>query len=85
MAEMTNQKLIPRTVVVGALALGIIGGGYGIANAATGTGSTGSDGGCDGDDPARRRLRHHGGNGLGYGHGPARLRRPALRRDASHR
>ncbi len=44
MADMTNQKLIPRTVVVGALALGIIGGGYGIANAATGTGSTGSDG-----------------------------------------
>jgi len=43
MADMTNQKLIPRTVVVGALALGIIGGGYGIANAATGTGSTSSD------------------------------------------
>ena len=42
MADTTNQKLIPRTVVVGALALGIIGGGYGIANAATGTGSTGS-------------------------------------------
>ena len=43
MAETRNQKLIPRTVVAGALALGIIGGGYGIADAATGTGSTGSD------------------------------------------
>jgi Peptidase propeptide and YPEB domain len=43
MAETTNQKLIPRTVVAGALALGIIGGGYGIANAATGTG-TGTSG-----------------------------------------
>jgi hypothetical protein len=42
MAETTNQKLIPRTVVAGALALGIIGGGYGIANAATGTGADGT-------------------------------------------
>ena len=42
MAETTNQKLIPRTVVAGALALGIIGGGYGIANAATGTGTSGT-------------------------------------------
>ena len=42
MAEMTNQKLIPRTVVAGALALGVIGGGYGIANAATGTGTSGT-------------------------------------------
>jgi len=40
MAETRNQKLIPRTVVAGALALGIIGGGYGIADAATGTGAT---------------------------------------------
>jgi hypothetical protein len=39
MAETRNQKLIPRTVVAGALALGIIGGGYGIADAATGTGA----------------------------------------------
>ena len=42
MAETTNEKLIPRTVVAGALALGIIGGGYGIANAATGTGAAGT-------------------------------------------
>jgi hypothetical protein len=40
----TNQKLIPRTVVAGALALGIIGGGYGIANAATGNSATGTSG-----------------------------------------
>jgi len=42
MTEKAKQRLIPRTVVAGALALGIIGGGYGIANAATGTGSTDS-------------------------------------------
>jgi phosphoglycolate phosphatase-like HAD superfamily hydrolase len=35
-----QQRLIPRTLVAGALALGLVAGGYGIANAATGTTTT---------------------------------------------
>jgi hypothetical protein len=40
MSDTTQQKLIPRTLVAGALALGLVAGGYGIASAATGTTTT---------------------------------------------
>jgi hypothetical protein len=41
MSDTTQQRrLIPRTMVAGALALGLVAGGYGIANAASGTTTT---------------------------------------------
>jgi hypothetical protein len=40
MSDTTRKRLLPRTVVAGALALGLVGGGYGIANAASGSGAT---------------------------------------------
>ena len=40
MSEDIRRKLLPRPLAVGALALGLVGGGYGIASAATGSGST---------------------------------------------
>jgi hypothetical protein len=40
MSDTTRKRLLPRTVIAGALALGIVGGGYGIASAASGTGAT---------------------------------------------
>ena len=43
MSDITRGRLLPRTVVAGALALGLVAGGYGIASAASGTGAaTGS-------------------------------------------
>jgi hypothetical protein len=44
MTDITHQRLLPRSIMAGALALGLVGGGYGIASAATGTGATGSSG-----------------------------------------
>jgi hypothetical protein len=40
MSDTTQQRLVPRTLVAGALALGLVAGGYGIANAASGTTTT---------------------------------------------
>lgn len=40
MSDTTRKRLLRRTVIAGALALGIVGGGYGIASAASGTGAT---------------------------------------------
>jgi hypothetical protein len=40
MTDTARQRLLPRTIVAGALALGLIGGGYGIASAASGTEAT---------------------------------------------
>jgi hypothetical protein len=40
MGTTTSQRLLPRTVAAGALALGLVAGGYGIATAANGSGST---------------------------------------------
>lgn len=37
MTESTRRRYVPRSIAVGALALGLVGGGYGIANAATGS------------------------------------------------
>ncbi|HVN60604.1 MAG TPA: PepSY domain-containing protein [Gaiellaceae bacterium] len=37
MNETTRKRLMPRSVVVGAIALGLVGGSYGIASAATGS------------------------------------------------
>src|SRR5258707_4516006 len=37
MSETSHKKLMPRSVAVTALALGLVGGGYGIANAASGS------------------------------------------------
>jgi uncharacterized membrane protein YkoI len=39
---MNNRKLVPRWVAASALVVGLIGGGYGLANAASGTGGTSS-------------------------------------------
>jgi len=44
MTDSTRQRLLPRTVVAGALALGLVAGGYGVASAASGSGTTGSSG-----------------------------------------
>jgi hypothetical protein len=40
MTESTRRRLMPRSIAVGALALGLVGGGYGIASAATGSSPT---------------------------------------------
>jgi len=40
MIETTPKRFVPRTIATGALALGLLAGGYGIANAADGSGST---------------------------------------------
>jgi hypothetical protein len=40
MSSTTRQRLLPRTVAAGALALGLVAGGYGIATAASGSGSS---------------------------------------------
>jgi hypothetical protein len=40
MTVAARQRLLPRTIVAGALALGLVAGGYGIASAASGTGTT---------------------------------------------
>ena len=40
MSDATPKKVIPRSVAVTALALGLVGGGYGIANAASGSSAT---------------------------------------------
>ena len=42
MEDATRHRLLPRTVVAAGLALGLVLGGYGIANAATGTAATAS-------------------------------------------
>src|SRR3954449_12732977 len=44
MSDATRQRLLPKTVMAGALALGLVAGGYGVASAASGTtaGSTGT-------------------------------------------
>ena len=38
--DTAHKRLLPRSVIAGALALGVVGGGYGIASAANGSGST---------------------------------------------
>ena len=40
MSTQAPQRLLPRTLAAGALAVGLVAGGYGIANAASGSGST---------------------------------------------
>jgi sugar (pentulose or hexulose) kinase len=40
MSDTTQQRLVPRTVVAGALALGLVAGGYGVASAASGSSTT---------------------------------------------
>lgn len=40
MTESTRRRLMPRSIAVGALALGLVGGGYGIASAASGSSTT---------------------------------------------
>ncbi len=40
MTEKTRRTWMPRSLAVGALALGLVGGGYGIASAATGSSTT---------------------------------------------
>jgi hypothetical protein len=42
MGTTTDKRLLPRTVAAGALALGLVAGGYGIASAANGTTTTSS-------------------------------------------
>lgn len=37
MSDNTRQRILPKAVAMGALALGLVGGGYGIAGAATGS------------------------------------------------
>lgn len=56
MTESTRRRLMPRSIAVGALALGLVGGGYGIASAATGSSPITTASSNAAKPPAARRL-----------------------------
>jgi hypothetical protein len=80
MSTTAPKRLVPRTIGVGALALGLLAGGYGIAGAATGSGGSTTTTPSTAT-PALPSL-HHSGTGAPQGWGQQRRDETLLTGDA---
>ena len=82
MSTQHPQRLIPRTLGAGALAVGLVAGGYGIANAAGGSGSTTTTPSTGGTLPPALQQAAGAPQGTQPGWGPQRSDETPLTGDA---